>query len=268
MEKFITAGSCAIRIADTLNGDRTLVLLHGYLESLNTWDDLTGLLQPYIRVIAPDLPGHGISEIKAPVHTMEFLADTVYAALQVLGVEKCTLCGHSMGGYAALAFAAKYPAMLDGLVLFHSTPNPDSEQKKQEREREAALVESEKKELLAKTLSGKEFAAENRTKFADEIEDRAEMIMLTEDEGIVALLRGMEERKDMNGMLRELKVPQLFIFGRKDEYITLETAEEIIKNQPQAKVVWLEDSGHIGFVEQPRASAEALLEFMGVKIGG
>lgn len=265
MEKFITAGDCAIRIGDTLKGDKTVVLLHGYLESLNTWDDFTGLIQPFVRVIAPDLPGHGISEIKGPVHSMEFLADTVHAAVKELGAGKITLAGHSMGGYVALAFAAKYPEMLDGLVLFHSTPNPDSEQKKEDREREAAIVEAGKKELLAKTFPGKGYAAENRTKFADEIEDQSELIMLTEDEGIVALLRGMEERKDMNEMLRELKVPQLFFFGGKDEYITPETAEAIIKNQPQARVVWLENSGHMGFVEQPCESVEALLEFMDVK---
>lgn len=264
MEKFIVAGDCAIRIGDTLKGDRTVVLLHGYLESLNVWDDFTGLIQKQVRVIAPDLPGHGISEVKGDVHTMEFLADTVRAALQDVGVEKCTVVGHSMGGYAALALAAKYPEILDGLVLFHSTPNPDSEQKKEDREREIAIIESGKKELLAKIFPGKGFAADRRTKFADEIEDLSELIMLTEDEGIVALLRGMEQRVDMNEMLRKLSVPQLFIFGRKDEYITTDVAEAMIANHPQAKVVWLENSGHMGFIEQPRELAEALLEFMGV----
>lgn len=266
MEKFIVAGDCAIRIGDTVKGDRTVVLLHGYLESLNVWDDFTGLIQPYVRVVAPDLPGHGISEVKGTVHTMEFLADTVHAALVGLGVDKCTLVGHSMGGYAALAFAAKHPGMLDGLVLFSSTPNPDSDAKKEDREREIAIIESGKKELLAKSFPGKGFAADNRRKFADEIEDQAELIMLTEDEGITALLRGMAQRSDMNEMLRGLKVPQLFILGQKDEYITAEVAEKMIAEQPQARVSWLENSGHMGFVEQPRESAEALLDFMGLSI--
>lgn len=263
MEKFIVADGCAIRIGDTMKGDRTVVLLHGYLESLNVWDDFTGLIQPYARVVSPDLPGHGISEIKDDVHTMEFLADVVRGAMTELGIPKCWMVGHSMGGYAALAFAGKYPEMLDGLVLFSSTPDPDPPEKHEKREREIQIVEAGKKELLARTLPGKGFAAENRTKFADEIEDLAEQAILTEDEGIVALLRGMEERKDMNGMLRSLKVPQLFIFGRRDEYIPPDVAETIIGNHPQAKVVWLENSGHMGFVEEPVKSAEALLYFIG-----
>ncbi|MDR0908115.1 MAG: alpha/beta hydrolase [Rikenellaceae bacterium] len=264
MEKFIVAGDAAIRIGDTVEGKRTVVLLHGYLESLNVWDDFAGLIQPHVRVVAPDLPGHGISEVKGPVHTMEFLADTVHAALTELGVAKCTLVGHSMGGYVALAFAAKYPEMLDGLVLFSSTPNPDSEAKKEAREREVAIIEAGKKELLARTVPSKGFAADNRHRFAHEIEDLSELVMLTEDEGIVALLRGMTERADMNEMLRQLPVPQLFILGRKDEYITPEVAEQVIAAQPQAQVVWLEGSGHNGFIEQPREAAEALLKFMNI----
>jgi pimeloyl-ACP methyl ester carboxylesterase len=262
MEKFIIADGTAIRIGDTVKGDRTVVLLHGYLENLNVWDDLTGLLQSHVRVIAPDLPGHGISEVKGDTHTMEFLADTVYAALRDCGICRCTLVGHSMGGYVALALAARHPEMVEGLVLFSSTPNPDAPEKKQDREREIAIIQGGKKELLSRTLPGKGFAPENRVRFADEIEDLAELTMLTEDDGIVALLRGMTERADQNAMLAALRVPQLFIFGRHDEYISPEVAAAVIAAHPEAQVVWLEHSGHNGFIEQPREAADAILEFL------
>jgi pimeloyl-ACP methyl ester carboxylesterase len=270
MEKFIIADGTAIRIsdtgrpADTAFGDRTVVLLHGYLENLNVWDGLAELLQPFVRVIAPDLPGHGISEVRGPVHSMEFLADVVYEALVQSEVAKCTVIGHSMGGYVALALAARHPEVLDGLVLFSSTPNADSDAKRLDREREIAVVEGGKKELLSRTLPGRGFAPQNRTRFADEIEDLAELVMLTEDEGITALLRGMAERPDRNEMLRSLAVPQLFILGRGDEYITAEVAAAMIAAHPRARVVWLEGSGHNGFIEEPRTSAEAILEFIGV----
>ncbi len=245
-------------------GRRTVVLLHGYLENLNIWDDVSEFLRPFVRVIALDLPGHGISEVRGPVHTMEFLADVVYAALVGAGVVKCTVTGHSMGGYVALALAERHPEILDGLVLFSSTPNADSPTKVHDREREIAIVEGGKKELLSRTMPGRGFAQQNRTRFADEIEDLAELVMLTEEEGITALLRGMAARPDRGEMLQGLTVPQLFIFGRHDEYITSEVATEIIARQPQARVVWLEDSGHNGLVEEPRASAEAILEFMDI----
>ena len=56
-EKFIMAGGCAVRVSDTLEGERTVVLLHGYLESLDVWDRFTELLAPQVRVVAADLPG-------------------------------------------------------------------------------------------------------------------------------------------------------------------------------------------------------------------
>jgi pimeloyl-ACP methyl ester carboxylesterase len=268
MEKFIIAGGVAIRVSDTVenSGGGTVVLLHGYLENLNVWDELTGLLQPHLRVVAVDLPGHGISEVRGPVHTMEFLAGVVYEVLRRLDVVKCTVIGHSMGGYVALALAETHPEVLDGLVLFSSTPNADSPAKREDRNREIAAVEGGKKELLARTLPSKGFAPQNRMRMADEIEDFAELVSLTEDEGITALLRGMAARPDRGEMLRALKVPQLFILGRHDEYITAEVAAEMIASQPQAHVVWLEGSGHNGFVEQPREAAEAILTFKGINI--
>lgn len=260
-EKFIMAGSTAVHIADSQLGDRTVVLLHGYLESMAVWDDFARLLAPSVRVIALDLPGHGISEIKGEIHTMEFLADTLRDALAALGVERCTLVGHSMGGYAALAFAERYPQMLSGIVLLHSVPDADDERKRTDRQREIEIVLSGRKELLAKLLPARRFAEENRRRLADTIEDMAETVFITEDEGIVALLRGMEARPDRNDMLRASSVPQLFVFGRLDEYIPAERAESVIANHPQAQAVWLEHSGHMGFIEESEKCAEAILSF-------
>ena len=263
MDKFINAAGCALRVSDSEKGDRCVVLLHGYLEAIEVWESFAKLLKARYRVVALDLPGHGISEVKGEVHTMEFLADVVCGVLDTMKIEKCTLVGHSMGGYVALAFAEKYPDRLDGIVLFHSTPNADSEQKKLDRSKVIELIDAGKKELLARMAPGKGFAAENRTKFADTIEDLAELVGITEDDGIKALLRGMMQRGDKNEMLRALKVPQLFIFGRKDEYISPQTAEKIAAEHPQAHVVFLENSGHMGFIEQPEAAADALIEFIG-----
>lgn len=266
MEKFMIAGGMALRVADSgeTGRGRVVVLLHGYLENLDIWDDVAPLLEGAARVVAFDLPGHGISEVRGPVHTMDFVAGVVHDALVASGVARCTVVGHSMGGYVALALAAAHPEMLDGLVLLSSTPNADSHAKREEREREIAIIEGGKKELLSRTQPGRGFAPGNHRRMADRIEDLAEGVMLTEDEGITALLRGMSARPDMNDMLRVLPVPQLFILGRHDEYITPEVAAAMIERQPQARVVWLEGSGHNGLIEEPRAAAGAILGFMGV----
>lgn len=256
------AGGCAVRINDTGAGDRAVVLLHGYLESLEVWDDFQAVLSKHARVLSIDLPGHGISEVKGEVHTMEFLADTVHAAMQVQGIGKALVVGHSMGGYVALEFLRRYPGAVAGIVLFHSGPDPDTEEKKADRLREIGLIEGGKKELIARMFPQVGFAPQNRERLADRIEDLADQIILTEDEGVTALLKGMGERRDQNDMLRASEAPQLFIFGRHDEYIPAEKAEALIGEHPQAKIAWLEGSGHMGFLEEPEKSAEIILSFL------
>jgi pimeloyl-ACP methyl ester carboxylesterase len=149
-----------------------------------------------------------------------------------------------------------------GVVLLHSTPNADSEEKRKNREREISLVKSGKKELLAKSAPEAGFAVDNRRRCQPYIEDLAEMVHLTEDEGIVALLGGMIARKDQNEILRNLPAPQLFILGRKDGYIVPEVAEAMVAAHPQAAVAWMENSGHMSFIEEPEACASALLDFV------
>lgn len=256
------AGSTALHISDSGKGDKCVVLLHGYLESLYVWEDFLPLLTDKVRVITVDIPGHGISEVKGEVHTMEQMADVLHDMIDALGLERVTMVGHSMGGYIALAFCAAYPDRLDGVVLLSSSPNPDTELKRENRRREIALVKAGKKDALARVAPEAGFAEQNRARLRSYIDDLVEQVHITEDEGIVALLGGMIERKDQNDMLRQSGVKQLFILGRKDNYIPVEAAEEFISKNPQAEVVWLDESGHMGFIEQPGQCAEALLDFI------
>ena len=262
VEKFIMAGDTALHICDSEVGDKVVVLLHGYLENMMVWDDFVPLLYKQVRVVTLDIPGHGISEVKGETHSMEYLADTLAYALDALGVERATVVGHSMGGYVALAFAEKYPLRLDGIVLLHSTPYADSDEKRRNREREISLIRSGKKELLAHTAPQAGFAEENRNRCRIAIEDLQQTIYLTEEAGIIALLNGMILRKPQSEMLHNLGKPVLFILGRKDGYITAEVAEKMVAEHPEAEVVWLENSGHMSFVEEPSACAAALLDFV------
>ena len=262
VEKFIMAGDSALHICDSEVGDKAVVLLHGYLENMLVWEEFVPLLYKELRVITLDIPGHGISEVKGEIHSMDYLADTLALALDKLGIASATVVGHSMGGYMALAFAERHPERLDGVVLLHSTPYADSEEKRKMRQREISLIKSGKKELLAHTAPEAGFAMENRKRFRTEIEDLQQTIYLTEDAGIVALLNGMIERKAQSEMLHALGKPILFVLGRKDGYIVAEVAEKMVAEHPEAKVVWLENSGHMGFIEEPQACAKALLEFV------
>lgn len=251
-----------MHVADTERGEKCVVLLHGYLESMVVWDEFVPLLSKSMRVVTLDLPGHGISTITGEVHTMEFLAECVANSMEHLGIKEYSIVGHSMGGYVALAMCEMFPERLRSVILLSSTPNADSEEKCDRRRREIELVKAGKKSTMARLVPHAGFAPDNVKRLKDYVDDLEELIMLTEDEGVIAILGGMIERKDRNDMLLTTKVPHMFIFGRHDFYIPNEVAEELAARHPQAKVTWLDHSGHMGFIEEPQLCAQAIIDMV------
>lgn len=262
IEKFIMAGDTPLHIADTERGDRCVVLLHGYLESMIVWDEFVDLLKDEVRVVTLDLPGHGISNVIGEVHTMEYLAKCVGDAMAALGIERYSMVGHSMGGYVSLAMLDEYRDHIDNIILLSSTTSADGQEKCDRRRREIELIKAGKKNTLARLVPHAGFAPENVKRLQDYIEDIGELILMTEDEGVIAILGGMIARKSRGDMLRESNIPHMFIFGRHDYYIPEDVAQEMISQDPTARVVWLEHSGHMGFIEEPELCANAILDMV------
>ena len=133
-----------LRFSDLGKGD-PVVLIHGYLESLEIWNGFAEKLAKKYRVVSVDLPGHSESGIYSSMNTMAVMADSVKAVLDHLSIGRAAIIGHSMGGYATLALADIFPEMIVGFCLFHSHALPDTEEKKLNRDRESLLVKEGKK---------------------------------------------------------------------------------------------------------------------------
>ena len=261
MEKAITYNGGMVMYADNGKGN-PIVLLHGYLESQEIWYSFAEkLIKGGQRVITLDLPGHGMSATVGEEHTMEHMAGAVNAVLVEQKIEKCMVVGHSMGGYVALAFAKAFPEKVAGLCLFHSTPNPDSDEKRTNRDREIELIKTGKKELIVKTAIPNAFAKDSLKRCADMVEEATIIAMETENEGIVACLNGMKNRPDSNDFLKAFTQPVLMIFGAKDNYITPEITSALKERFSMHKTMILENSGHMGFVEEEKRSVEIISEF-------
>ena len=78
---------------------------------------VTDKMTPHFKVIEFDLRGYGLSERPEQEYSMELWADDIKVLLDAIGVERTHVHGTSMGGMVALAFAGRYPEMVDGLVL-------------------------------------------------------------------------------------------------------------------------------------------------------
>lgn len=264
MEKFVMADGTPIRYSDFGKGEKVLVLLHGYMESLEVFDTFAGALGKQYRVICVDLPGHGFSQWQdRSVITVDYSADTVAALFLKIGATGATVIGHSMGGYVAVALADRHGELVDRLVMLHSSPSGDTPDKREFRLREIAAIEAGKKEVLATVNPGKGFAPMNQRRLSDKIDELSEQIMITEDAAIVATLKGLMEREDRTDFFASTPIPRLMIFGKWDSYIPTQAAESMIERFPTATHAWLENSGHNSFLEEPDKVVEIISEFVG-----
>ena len=239
---------------------RVIVLLHGFLGSHEIWSEFIKKLSKKFRVIAIDLPGHGKTPSIGYYHSMELLAQSVKAVLDKVGVRRYVIAGHSMGGYASLAFAELFPENVSGLCLFHSTANSDHEQKKKDRERIIKLVKKEHKHYVAEVVTSL-FATENLEKNKTELEKIKRIAAGVSKQSIINSLEGMKERKKRDMILKFADYPVLFIIGKKDSVINYETMYSQIGLCKYPSVLMLEDVGHMGFYEATKETVNELEAF-------
>ncbi len=226
-----------------------IVLLHGFMESLDIWDDLAAELSKKYRVIAIDLPGHGKSSVLEPVHTMDTMAESVKFVLDNLNIEQAAIVGHSMGGYTGLQFLKDYPERVKCLVLLHSTPFPDTEERKKVRDEIILQIKHGKKVQYAKDFVKQTFAEDNIEKLVRPIGFMKIIALNTSNDGIIAALEGMKLRPSYKEVLEKTEKPVLWILGKKDKFIPVDVYKNLDLKE-NVEIAILENSGHQGYIEE------------------
>ena len=261
MKKYVHFRGKKIFYSEKGNG-KAVILVHGYLESGEVWDPLAVKLAEKFRVIQVDLPGHGGSDIYEDTHRMEFMAVVLEGLMNTLGIGKAFITGHSLGGYITLAFLEHFPEKLAGYSLFHSHPFADSQEVIRKREREILVVRAGKKFLIYPDNVKRMFADSNLPAMYTQLERSKRIASEISAEGIIAVLKGMMLRPTRLSLMEAGRVPCLWILGRHDNYISCEAMKERVKLPSNAELALLENSGHLGFVEETQASADQLIGFI------
>ena len=246
-----------ISYTDTGKGS-TIVLLHGFLENSTMWDFFIPHLAKKNRVITVDLLGHGESESRGYVHSMEDNADIVHSVLSELRIRKCAVVGHSMGGYVALAFAELYPDYVKGLVLLNSTSRADSDEKKENRDRAIKAVKHNHRNFVRLSIANL-FSEDNREKLSEEIEHVKTEALKTPLQGIVASLEGMKIRNDREVLFHFASYPILLVLGKQDQVLKYEDAIEQVDGT-KVKLITFED-GHMSTIENRNELLTHLTDF-------
>lgn len=248
-------------ISYRIEGEGTvLLLLHGFCEDSTMWDDFSAYFSKNYKVLRPDLPGFGDSDVIDPI-SIEEMATVLDTILAAEAIESCFLIGHSMGGYVAMAFAEHYAHKLQGLGLFHSHPFADTEEKKQNRAKSIGFMERWGSEAFVNELVPKLFAKAFFAKNPDFVAAYTAHACAFPQAGLIAATRAMIERPDRSAVLSTLKVPVLFIIGALDEAIPLELSNKQLDLSKNSSAYILE-VGHMGMFEEPQHTIDMLDIFL------
>ena len=236
-----------------------LILLHGFCEDSSVWSELLPLLSD-VPTLCLDLPGFG-SMSQMTASGMGGYAQAVLGALDTAGIEKCVLVGHSMGGYVALEFAARWPERLAGLGLFHSHPYADPPERREARLRGIEMLRSGKKDLYVSQLFPGLFAPAYAAARPDVVNALISNGKRQPAEAIIAALEGMMQRRDHQDTLRNLSCPVLLLLGAEDALVPLEAGLRAVILPNQADVQVLPGVGHMAMFEATAAAADVLRGF-------
>jgi pimeloyl-ACP methyl ester carboxylesterase len=238
-----------------------VVLLHGFCESLNIWNDLSEKISSSHRILCPDLPGFGQSKSMNEItFTLEDVAGILKSWLDKLEIKKCIMIGHSLGGYVTLAFAERFPERLEGLGLFHSTSYPDPAEKKETRNKVISYIKTYGVKQFTDTFIPGLFY--NKSKEVQQSIDR-----LVEDAGncskeaLIAYTKAMRDRPDRSHIMNKT-LPILFIAGEKDSAVTIEQSREQTKHLNSEYVHFLPETGHMGMFERKEETTKKVTDFL------
>lgn len=262
MQFFLTANGVPVHVSDSEKGDKVLLFLHGYLETLYIWEEFRDSLSSDFRTIAIDLPGHGLSISHPTCNDMHFYADIISDLLVKLKINSCTIIGHSMGGYIGQACLKYHPELFCSLVHFNSNPYADDIAKASERNKEINFIEDGRLMQLASLAIPNMYASANLRSCDNKIQETIELCETHDPFGVSAVVRGLMAREDNVDFLCSCTVPILFVFGDSDHYLPLSKAKKILDDIPNAKGAFIPESGHNSFIEHPAEVSEELLKFL------
>ena len=246
----------ALHRAFDWRGPDRLVLVHGFTQTLRSWDRLAGPLAETFQVVRVDLPGHGGSAAVdlSFEETAEALGEAGGAA---------TYVGYSLGGRLCLRLAVDHPELVQSLVLVGASPGlAGADERAARRAADEALAADIERigtaAFLDRWLAQPLFASLRPA--ADDLEAR----LANSPAGLATALRrlGPGVQEPLWDRLGELKMPVLAVTGQEDTKFSRLAEEMAAAIGVNAEAVAVAGAGHAAHLERPVSFHRLLTAFL------
>ena len=276
--RFVTIPEPAMRVHVLEAGSgHPVLMIHGGNSVAAAWEPLLSLLQPHFHLYAPDRPGCGLTEkidyrrVAFREHAVAF----VRSVMDVLGLERASLMGNSMGGYWALVFALANPDRVDRLAL---VGEPAGSTEKLTRFHRLTATPGLNRLLYATILKARREEARERlgrlvahpervseafldVAYAGAVLPGARLAWLSMLERVAPPFRPNELTYALREELRTLRCPVLLIWGDHD-FFAPSWGEELCRYIPEAHLEVVVGAGHFPWVDEPEHVAVLTRNFL------
>ena len=269
---FVTAGSVITRVLEAGTGE-PLLLLHPVGFSADIWVHNLIELSRSFRVAAPDLLGHGFTDLYAPGDAIghEPMLDHLTALVDMLGFDRFSIAGSSFGSQLGALLALRMPGRVRKLVAIGSatTIQPPAEVI-------AALGKTRANAMKALSAPSWDSCTARLANLCfDKTLDFSPLILsqLTAyarpgaAHAYDRLLTAMSdpqtaERFSVRHRLGDIAQPTLLLWGREDPRASHDRAVEALGLIPHARLETFEQCGHLPFFEYPGRFNQVVGDFL------
>lgn len=238
------------------NGEMTLVFLHFFGGSANSWLELIELLKPNFKCIAIDLRGFGNSPAPEKVLSVNDSAEDVIKLIQGLNLKNYILIGHSMGGKIALAIAAKsFPGLKSLILVAPSPPTPEPTTEDKTKEMVETFGDRAAVKKLIKKITAKQLPD---NLLAPTINDHLKINRIAWDGWILNA-----SQEDISYLMPQIKIPIKVISGDKDPNFSTDFLKETFSKY--ANSITFEEikgTGHLIPIEVPNELVDSIKAFI------
>jgi pimeloyl-ACP methyl ester carboxylesterase len=265
--RFVTAGGIRFHIRDRGNGP-VIVLIHGQSANLFGWDAWADDLARDHRVIAVDLPGHGLTGPDPQSrYSWAGLATSLGELTDELGLDRFVLVGNSLGGAVSLSYALVRPRQVAALVLLDAIGAPREEPKPPIFEAYATPVLGQAltfltPEWIVRQSLESTYGDPAIVTDAEVTQFQAMMLRAGNREAARQIVAYVPDG-EIERRIGELTMPVLIMWGGRDAWTLPKYAGWFDAHLPNAEVVMFDDLGHMPQVEDPARTVGALRDFLG-----